>query len=78
MNLLVSAVGAWIASEAAGGRYPRPVAVGLAMLVSRMGAPTAALTLLAFGLKRLHQAGAFEKLAAPTQSGRRSTRTETE
>ncbi|KRE11184.1 hypothetical protein ASE63_20960 [Bosea sp. Root381] len=59
MNLLVHAVGAWIAAEAASGRYPRPVAVALSMLVSRLGAPTAAMTLLAFAVKQLNDAGAF-------------------
>jgi hypothetical protein len=62
MNLLVHAVGAWIAAEAASGRYPRPVAVGLSMLVSRLGAPTAALTLLAFAVKQLNEAGAFRSV----------------
>ncbi|MDP3256575.1 MAG: hypothetical protein Q8S58_07300 [Bosea sp. (in: a-proteobacteria)] len=72
MNLLVHAVGAWIAAEAASGRYPRPVAVGLSMLVSRLGAPTAMMTLAAFAIKRLNQAGAFERLkAAPDASRRR-------
>lgn len=71
MNLLVHVVGAWIASEAASGRYPRPVAVGLSMLVSRLGAPTAAMTMLAFAFKRLNDAGAFERLA-PSPTTRRS------
>ena len=62
MNLLVPIVGAWIASEAASGRYPRPVAVGLSMLVSRLGAPTAAMAVLAFAFKRLNDAGAFERV----------------
>lgn len=64
MNLLVHVVGAWIASEAASGRYPRPVAVGLSMLVSRLGAPTAAMTVLAFAFRRLNDAGAFARLAS--------------
>jgi len=62
MNLLVHALGAWIAAEAASGRYPRPVAIGLSMLVSRLGAPTVMMTMLAFGIKRLNEAGAFERL----------------
>jgi hypothetical protein len=67
MNFLVHALGAWVATEAASGRYPRPVAIGLAMLVSRLGAPTAALTLAGFVLKQLNEAGAFDSLrAAPT------------
>jgi hypothetical protein len=65
MNLLVHAVGAWIAAEAASGRYPRPVAVGLSMLVSRLGAPTAAMTLLAFAIKQLNDAGAFRSIKGP-------------
>ncbi|WP_376987374.1 hypothetical protein [Bosea sp. R86505] len=71
MNLLVHAVGAWIAAEAASGRYPRPVAVGLAMLVSRLGAPTAMMTLAAFAFKRLNQAGAFERLKTGAAESRR-------
>lgn len=75
MNLLVHVVGAWIASEAASGRYPRPVAVGISMLVSRLGAPTAAMTLLAFAIKRLNDAGAFERLKqTPTARRRQSVR----
>jgi len=70
MNLLVHAVGAWVASEAASGRYPRPVAVALSMLVSRLGAPTAAMTLLAYTVKQLNNAGAFRGLK--NTSGRRS------
>jgi hypothetical protein len=72
MNLFVHAVGAWVAAEAAAGRYPRPVAIGLAMLVSRLGAPTAMMTLAAFAFKRLDQAGAFERLKpAPANKSRR-------
>jgi hypothetical protein len=74
MNLLVHVVGAWIASEAASGRYPRPVAVGLSMLVSRLGAPTAAMTLLAFAFKRLNDAGAFESLKTAPPARRRPLR----
>ena len=70
MNLLVPIVGAWIAAEAASGRYPRPVAVGLSMLVSRLGAPTAAMTVLAFALKRLNDAGAFERLKSASPARR--------
>jgi len=74
MNLLVHVVGAWIASEAASGRYPRPVAVGLSMLVSRLGAPTAAMTMLAFAFKRLNDAGAFERLKPAPAARRRPLR----
>ncbi|HEY5795221.1 MAG TPA: hypothetical protein VIU82_09405 [Bosea sp. (in: a-proteobacteria)] len=74
MNLLVHATGAWIAAEAASGRYPRPVAVGLSMLVSRLGAPTAALTLLAFAFKRLNEAGAFDNVKRAPAPRRRALR----
>ena len=37
------------------------------MLIARLGAPTAAMTMLAFAVKRLNEAGAFERLkTAPT------------
>lgn len=65
MRLLVHLLGGWIASEAAEGRYPRPVAVGLAMLVSRLGPPTIAMTLAALVFKRLREGGAFEQLLPP-------------
>lgn len=68
MNLLVHALGAWLATEAASGRYPRPVAVGLAMLVSRLGAPTAALAIAGFAFKKLREAGAFESNGGSTTS----------
>lgn len=74
MNLLVHAVGAWIAAEAASGRYPRPVAVGLSMLISRLGAPTAAMTLIAFAFKRLNEAGAFDRIRHAPASRRRALR----
>jgi hypothetical protein len=65
MRLLVHLLGAWIASEAATGRYPRPVAIGLAMLVSRLGPPTIAATLAALAFKRLREGGAFDGLRSP-------------
>ncbi len=73
MNLIVHALGAWLATEAASGRYPRPVAVGLAMLVSRLGAPTAALAIAGFAFKKLREAGAFEgsNVGGQTRSNRR-------
>lgn len=74
MNLLVHAVGAWIAAEAASGRYPRPVAVGLSMLISRLGAPTAAMTLIAFAFKRLNEAGAFGGIRHAPAPRRRALR----
>lgn len=73
MKLLVHALGAWVTVEAASGGYPRPLAIGLTMLVSRLGAPTAALALAGFALKRLDEAGAFEGLRKPAR--RTSTRT---
>ena len=74
INLFVHAAGAWIAAEAASGRYPRPVAVGLSMLVSRLGAPTAALTVLAFAFKRLNEAGAFDGVKRAPAPRRRALR----
>lgn len=65
MRLLVHLVGAWIASEAATGRYPRPVAIGLAMLVSRLGPPTIVATLATLAFKRLREGGAFDELLSP-------------
>jgi hypothetical protein len=64
MNLLVHALGAWFATEAASGRYPRPVAVGIAMLVSRLGTPTAMLALAGLAYRKLKQEGAFERVPA--------------
>lgn len=72
MKLMVHALGAWFAVEAASGRYPRPIAVGLTMLVSRLGAPATALAMAGYGLMRLKEAGAFERTRAPAQ--RRRTR----
>lgn len=74
MNLFVHALGAWFATEAATGRYPRPVAVGIAMLVSRLGAPAAALTLAALIYKKLRDEGAFERLEGVPPSRRRTSR----
>lgn len=74
MNFFVHALGAWFAAEAAAGKYPRPVAVGLAMLVSRLGAPTAALTVAALVFKRLRDKGAFERLEPAPATRRRTPR----
>lgn len=74
MNLLVHALGAWFATEAASGRYPRPVAVGIAMLVSRLGTPTAILTLAGLAYRKLKQEGAFERVQAAPATRRRSPR----
>jgi len=73
MNLLVHALGAWFATEAASGRYSRPVAVGIAMLVSRLGAPTAALALAGLVYKKLRDEGAFQKLQ-PVRAGKGRSR----
>ncbi len=71
MKLMVHALGAWFAIEAASGRYPRPVAVGLTMLVSRLGAPATALAMAGYGLMRLKEAGAFERRRPQTPRRRR-------
>ena len=60
MKLLVNALGAWVAIRAAEGQYSRPAAIGIAMLVSRLGPGAIALTLAGYGLKRLDEAGAFD------------------
>lgn len=72
MKLFVHALGAWFAVEAASGRYPRSIAVGLTMLVSRLGAPATVLAIAGYGLKRLQEAGAFQ--ARPAQVRRRPRR----
>jgi hypothetical protein len=74
MNLLVHALGAWFATEAASGRYPRPVAVGIAMLVSRLGTPTAMLALAGLAYKKLRDEGAFDRVEAAPAARRRATR----
>ncbi|WP_377848363.1 hypothetical protein [Bosea sp. UC22_33] len=70
IKLLVHGLGAWFAVEAASGRYPRPVAVGLTMLVSRLGAPATAFAMVGYGLLRLQEAGAFERRRAPARRRR--------
>ena len=72
MKLLVHALGAWFVVEAASGRYPRPIAVGLTMLVSRLGAPATALAMAGSGLMRLKDAGAFERVQPQTRRRRTS------
>lgn len=74
MNLLVHALGAWFATEAASGRYPRPVAVGIAMLVSRLGAPAAVLTLAGLVYRKLRDEGAFQRLQPETAPVKRARR----
>ncbi|CAH1679355.1 conserved hypothetical protein [Hyphomicrobiales bacterium] len=72
LKLLVHGLGAWFAIEAASGRYPRPVAVGLTMLVSRLGAPATALAMAGYGVKWLKDAGAFENWQAARERPRRA------
>ncbi len=75
MRFLVNALGAWVAVQAAEGRYPRPVAIGLTMLVSRLGAPAAALAMAGYAFKKLDEAGAFDEWRAsrrrPSKAGAR-------
>jgi len=70
-RLLVHGLGAWFAVEAASGRYPRPIAVGLTMLVTRLGAPATGFAMLGYGLKRLSEAGAFDGWYGPGPATRR-------
>lgn len=74
MNLLVHALGAWFATKAASGAYSRPVAVGIAMLVSRLGTPTAVLALAGMAYKKLRDEGAFERLQEAPAAKRRAAR----
>jgi len=71
LKLFVHGLGAWFTVEAASGRYPRPVAVGLTMLVSRLGAPATALAMAGYGIKWLRDAGAFEGWRVPQPRQRR-------
>lgn len=73
IRLLVHGLGAWFAVEAASGRYPRPIAVGLTMLVARLGAPATAFAMAGYGLKRLRDAGAFEGWRGLTPGPRRGS-----
>ena len=59
MRLFVHLVGAWVASEAASGRYPRPLALGLQLLVSRLGPQTALMALAGYAIQSLNEGGAF-------------------
>lgn len=71
LKLFVHGLGAWFAVEAASARYPRPLAVGLTMLVSRLGAPATAFAMAGYGLKWLRDAGAFEGWQTPRPQPRR-------
>lgn len=59
MRLLVHLVGAWVASEAASGRYPRPLSLGMQLLVSRLGPQTALMALAGYAIQSLNEGGAF-------------------
>lgn len=60
MRLLVHLVGAWVAAEAASGRYPRPVSLALGALVSRLGPPTALMAIAGYTIQRLYEGGVFD------------------
>jgi len=62
MRLFVHLVGAWVATEAASGRYPRPVSLALGVLVSRLGPPTAMMALAGYAFQKLYEGGAFDQL----------------
>jgi hypothetical protein len=59
MRLLVHLVGAWVASEAASGRYPRSLSLGMQLLVSRLGPQTALMALAGYAIQSLNEGGAF-------------------
>lgn len=67
MRLLVHLVGAWVASEAASGRYPRPLSLGLQLLVARLGPQTALMALAGYALQSLNEGGAF---GSPLRGGK--------
>ncbi|HEV7323936.1 MAG TPA: hypothetical protein VGN91_02630 [Bosea sp. (in: a-proteobacteria)] len=70
MRLLVHLVGAWVASEAASGRYPRPLSLGMQLLVSRLGPQTALMALAGYAIQSLNEGGAF----GPPRTQRRRRR----
>ena len=70
MRLLVHLVGAWVASEAASGRYPRPLSLGMQLLVSRLGPQTALMALAGYAIQSLNEGGAF----GPPRNGARRRR----
>lgn len=71
MRLLVHLVGAWVASEAASGRYPRPLSLGMQLLVSRLGPQTALMALAGYAIQSLNEGGAFRPLRAQPKRRRR-------
>ncbi|POR45867.1 hypothetical protein [Bosea psychrotolerans] len=74
MKFFVHALGAWFAAEAASGRYSRPVTMGIAMLVARLGTPTLALMLGSLIYKKLRSEGAFGQLQTVPARKPRATR----
>ena len=70
MRLLVHLVGAWVASEAASGRDPRPLSLGMQLLVSRLGPQTALMALAGDAIQSLNEGGAF----GPPRTQRRRRR----
>lgn len=68
MRLLVHLVGAWVAAEAASGRYPKPVSLALGVLVSRLGPPTAMMALAGYAIHKLREGGAFDKIIPAAES----------
>lgn len=71
MRLLVHLVGAWVASEAASGRYPRPLSLGMQLLVSRLGPQTALMALAGYAIQSLNEGGAFGPRGIPARKRRR-------
>lgn len=71
MRLLVHLVGAWVASEAASGRYPRPLSLGMQFLVSRLGPQTALMALAGYAIQSLNEGGAFGPHRAQARKRRR-------
>ena len=70
MRVLVHLVGAWVASEAASGRYPQPLSLGLQLLVSRLGPQTALMALAGYAIQSLNEGGVF----GPPRTQRRRRR----
>lgn len=71
MRFLVHLVGAWVASEAASGRYPRPLSLGMQLLVSRLGPQTALMALAGYAIQSLNEGGAFGPRRTPARKRRR-------
>jgi len=71
MRFLVHLVGAWVASEAASGRYPRPLSLGMQLLVSRLGPQTALMALAGYAIQSLNEGGAFRQTRTQARRRRR-------